>query len=49
MHIFGTERHYLTVTSCQKIASSNTNINGVYKYMSSYFIRGSLFQTHIFY
>ena len=27
-----TERHYLTVISCQKIASSNTNTNGVYKY-----------------
>ena len=29
---FETERHYLTVISCQKIASSNTIINGVYKY-----------------
>ena len=31
-YFFLTERHYLTATSCQKIANSNTNIKGVYKY-----------------
>ena len=37
---FLTERHYSTVISCQKIASSNnTNINGVYMFYLMFYAK----------
>ena len=47
IHFYITKRYYLTVISCQKIVSSPTNINGVYKYEFIFYLRVTFPNPHI--